>query len=93
MYTAVTCLHTAATCLHTAYTLLTHCRYGLYLVHWVLIVWFGDSALNTAHSETTLHGRQEGYGPLARDVAIAIASVVISTASFFMFEVPVSTGY
>lgn len=63
--------------------------YGLYLVHWVLIVWFGDSALNTAHSETTLHGRQEGYGPLARDVAIAIASVVISTASYFMFEVPV----
>ena len=62
--------------------------YGLYLVHWVLIVWLGDRDINTTHSMTTLQGRQAGMVPWARDVAIGFASIMISTASFWLFEKP-----
>merc|ERR1719424_1987550 len=62
--------------------------YGLYLVHWPLVVWFGDSQLNTIHSEHTWGGRQPGLGPLGRDIAIAVASLVITAVSFFKFEIP-----
>ena len=58
--------------------------YGLYLIHWVLIVWFGDSEINTVHSLTTLQGRQEGM--MGRDVAIGFASIVLATASFWLLN-------
>ena len=62
---------------------------GLYLVHWVLVVWFGDMQLNTIHSEETWGGREPGFGPLLRDIAIAAASLVITAVSFYKFEIPV----
>lgn len=52
-------------------------------------MWFGDSQLNTIHSEHTWGGRQPGLGPLGRDIAIAVASLVITAVSFFKFEIPV----
>ena len=58
-------------------------------MHWPLVVWFGDSQLNTVHSEDTWGGRQPGIGPLVRDLTIAIASCVITWVSFFWLEMPV----
>ena len=52
-------------------------------------MWFGDSQLNTIHSADTWGGRQPGLGPLVRDVAIAVASLVVTAVSFFKFEIPV----
>jgi len=54
--------------------------YGLYLVHWVLIVWYGDPEINT------MRARQPGM--IGRDIAIGAASIIISTASFWLFEKP-----
>jgi hypothetical protein len=68
---------------------LRRCRsYGLYLVHWVLIVWFGDAELNTMHSEATVCGREPGLHAWARDFGILAVSVAIATASFYLYEVP-----
>jgi len=63
--------------------------YGLYLIHWVLVVWFGDSQINTVHSSATLQGRMEGATAWSRDFLIAAASIAISGASFWFFERPV----
>lgn len=63
-------------------------RIGLYLVHWPLVVWFGDCQLNTIHSDHTWFGRQPGFQPFARDILIAIVSCVVTWISFFRFEVP-----
>jgi hypothetical protein len=75
----------------TSSSLLVFCgtvSYGVYLVHWVLIVWLGDSDINTVHSMSTWQGRQSGFGPLARDVGIGIVSIIISAASFCLLEKP-----
>jgi peptidoglycan/LPS O-acetylase OafA/YrhL len=63
--------------------------YGLYLIHWVLISWFGDSEMNTIHSTSTPQGREEGAAAWGRDLSIAAASIAISSASFCLFERPV----
>ena len=59
------------------------------MVHWPLVVWFGDYQLNTIHSTDTWGGREPGLGPLVRDLAIAAASLIITAVSFFKFEIPV----
>lgn len=59
--------------------------YGTYIVHWPLVVWFGDSDINTMHSAS---GRQPGMGPLFRDLGLVTLSILLALLSFHFMELP-----
>ena len=62
--------------------------YGLYLVHWPLIIWFGSPAGNGDSSSTMWQGREPGTTALVRDLVIASASIAIAGLSFQFYELP-----